>query len=261
MKGRGRSGSAGPILAGDHALVALGVATALAAGLCACKPSKVPAQEPAQEPAPAAAAPGPKLAPVAIAEKSVGVGGSDVHVLEAGSPASPSILLLHGARYSSATWRELGTLDVLARDGFHAVAVDLPGFGASPASNVPREELLGRMIDALQLTRPVLVAPSMSGELALPFAAHHPESIAGLVAIAPAGIEQSAGELAGSALPALIVWGSADDIVPLAQADRLAAALPNARKLVIEGAGHACYRDRPERFHAELLEFAHGLAR
>ena len=189
------------------------------------------------------------------------VGGSAVRVLSAGSASAPPILLLHGARFSAQTWRELGTLDLLAREGFRALAVDLPGFGASPASNVPRDELLRRLIEALDLDRPVVVAPSMSGEFALPLAAHHPELLAGLVAIAPAGIDRFAGELGGSALPALIVWGSADEVVPLAEADRLAAALPNARKLVMEGAGHACYRDAPERFHAELVAFAHGLAR
>jgi pimeloyl-ACP methyl ester carboxylesterase len=237
--------------------IALGLATGLAAGVCACKPSKGPAQEPAPAPSATTAQPGP----VSIAEESVEVGGSAVRVLAAGSASAPPILLLHGARYSSETWRELGTLDVLAREGFRALAVDLPGFGASPASDVPREELLGSLIEALHLQRPVVVAPSMSGEVALPLAARHAESIAGLVAIAPAGIDHYAGELTGSALQALIVWGSADDIVPLAEADRLAAMLPNARKLVIEGAGHACYRDAPERFHAELLAFARGLAR
>jgi abhydrolase domain-containing protein 14 len=251
MNGRRRGGLAGWVL------IALGLAAGLAVGIDACKASKRPAQEPAPTPAATAAHP----TPVSIAEKSVEIGGSAVRVLEAGSASAPPILLLHGARYSSETWRELGTLELLARDGFHAVAVDLPGFGASPASNVPREELLGSLIDALHLDRPVVVAPSMSGEVALPLAAQHPEWIAGLVAIAPAGIERYADELAGSALPALIVWGSADDIVPLSEADRLAAALPNARKLVIEGAGHACYRDQPERFYAALAEFARGLAR
>ncbi len=251
MSGRGRSGFDGRIL------IALGLAAGLAAGDCACKPSKDPAQEPAPAPSATTAQPGP----VSISEESVEVGGSAVRVLAAGSASAPPILLLHGARYSSETWRELGTLDLLAREGFRALAVDLPGFGASPASNVPREELLGSLIAALHVNRPLVVAPSMSGEVALPLAARHPESIAGLVAIAPAGIDRFAGELTGSALQALIVWGSADDIVPLAEADRLAAALPHARKLVIEGAGHACYRDQPERFHAELLAFARGLAR
>lgn len=44
-----------------------------------------------------------------------------------------SVLLLHGARYTSSTWVDLGTLAALARRGFRAVAVDLPAHGGSGA--------------------------------------------------------------------------------------------------------------------------------
>jgi abhydrolase domain-containing protein 14 len=168
----------------------------------------------------------------AIEPFEVALEGQPVRGLRLGPSDDRPVLLLHGARYSSATWRELGTLDALAREGFRAVAVDLPGFGQSPPSTVPDDELLARLLAALELERPLVVAPSMSGGFALPLAARRPELLAGLVAIAPGAIERYAGELAGSALPALIVWGSKDDIIPLAEADRLAAALPQARKLV-----------------------------
>jgi pimeloyl-ACP methyl ester carboxylesterase len=184
-----------------------------------------------------------------------------VHVLKSGRPDSPSVLLLHGARFSAETWRELGTLELLAREGFHAVAVDLPGFGESPASELPREEVLPALLGALGLRRPVVVAPSMSGELALALAASQPQLLAGLVAVAPAGIEHFAGGTGARALPALLVWGSDDKIVPVSAADALAAALPGSRKLVIEGAGHACYLDDPQTFHAEVIDFARACSR
>ena len=37
------------------------------------------------------------------------------------------MVLLHGQAFSSKTWEELGTLALLATNGFQALAMDLPG--------------------------------------------------------------------------------------------------------------------------------------
>jgi pimeloyl-ACP methyl ester carboxylesterase len=190
-----------------------------------------------------------------VTELQVDVDGSRVHLLHAGPEDGEPVLLLHGARFSSQTWRELGTLEALASRGYRAVAVDLPGYGRSTASELEPEAFLDALLEALGPQRPVVVCPSMSGAFALPLAAHHPERLAGLVAVAPVGIEQNLEALRGSSLHALLVWGENDQVVPLAAADRLAAALTDVRKVVLPGAGHACYLDAPERFHVELLDF------
>jgi pimeloyl-ACP methyl ester carboxylesterase len=190
----------------------------------------------------------------AIAEREIGIGTGRIHALEAGPADAPSLLMLHGASFTSETWRELGTIDLVASRGLRAVAVDLPGFGRSTAVDVPRDVLLGKLIPALGLERPVVLAASMSGGFVLPLVAHDPSSVGGLVLVAPAGSAEIAKALEGTDLPLLVVWGTEDSIFPVSQADALAASVPGARKLVLEGARHPAYLDRPDEFHAALLE-------
>ncbi len=176
-----------------------------------------------------------------------------------GPAEGPAVLLLHGARFRAATWDELGTLDLLAERGWRAVAVDLPGYGDSPArADLAPADQLAWLLDALDLVRPVVVAPSMSGRLALPHAARHPETLRALVAVAPVEVPRWApalAELGADAPPALLVWGERDAVVPAAHARQLAEALSGSRVVTLPGAEHACYLPDPGPFHAALVEF------
>jgi pimeloyl-ACP methyl ester carboxylesterase len=179
-----------------------------------------------------------------------------IHYLEAGGSGRPAVLLLHGASFSAQTWQDLGTLSLLAGQGCRAVAADLPGFGQSEPGNPDEPEaFLAELLEQLTIDRPVLVAPSMSGGYSLPLVARHPEKLRGFVAVAPVGIARYEPELAGNRLPVLAVWGGDDRIVPLEQAERLVRALPKARLVVLENAGHACYLQATAEFHQHLTQF------
>ena len=104
-------------------------------------------------------------------------------------------------------------------------------------------------------TSPVIVFPSMSGTFAFPFAVAHPELVAGLVPIAPVAITDWGAKLSGSTLPALIVWGEADTVIPLSQAETLHQLLPKSEKLILPKASPPCDLDDPATFHAGLLKF------
>ena len=53
-----------------------------------------------------------------------------------------TVLLLHGMRFSSQSWTDLGTLHVLAALGYSAVAIDLPGNFAGGYQKRGTQEIL-----------------------------------------------------------------------------------------------------------------------
>jgi pimeloyl-ACP methyl ester carboxylesterase len=181
--------------------------------------------------------------------------GARVHFLSAGKASAPAVLLLHGARFSSRTWHELGTLELLAKSGLRAVAVDLPGYGASEQSSREPREFLPALLDALELDKPVIVSPSMSGRFAYRLLVSSPERVGGFVAVAPAQTPEFAPKLAGASFPVLVVWGEKDTVFSPSQADLLVGSVPGSRKLILEGARHPSYLDQPEAFHDALVAF------
>lgn len=152
-------------------LRALAVVVTATMFLMACGPPKareVPIQsEPAEEePAPAAES------------FEMTVQGSRLHFLSAGDPRRSQVLFLHGARFSAETWRELGTLELLARQGYHALALDLPGYGNSEESTIPPDDFLASLLPLLSDRPMVLVSPSMSGRFSLPLVIERPSYVA-----------------------------------------------------------------------------------
>ena len=55
-------------------------------------------------------------------------------------------------------------------------------------------------------------------------------------------------------VPRLVVWGEDDQVIPVSQASVLAQAL-SGETLILAGASHPCYLDRPDEFHRALLDF------
>ncbi len=190
-----------------------------------------------------------------IESKYITLQQARIHYLEIGQPDWSSVLLLHGANFSAQTWHELGTLALLAQHGYRTVALDLPGFGQSEHTSLAPLAFLLALLEQLKLGQPILVSPSMSGIYSLPIVVAHPDKLTGFVPIAPVGIPTYEKQLQGNPLPTLAVWGSNDQIVPVKQAEKLCQLLPNAQKIILANAGHACYMRATADFHAHLLRF------
>ena len=76
--------------------------------------------------------------------------------------------------------------------------------------------------------------------------------------VAPVGIDDHRAALERVDVPTLVVWGDNDQVIPVSQASVLAEAL-DGETLILAGASHPCYLDRPDEFHRALLDFIRGL--
>ena len=101
----------------------------------------------------------------------------------------PALVLLHGIGNQSGAW--VLQLDALAAQ-FHVIAWDAPGYGESAALQAQSPAAddyagsLAALLDALEVSRAVLVGSSLGALIAGAFAARWPERVAGLILLNPA---------------------------------------------------------------------------
>jgi haloalkane dehalogenase len=68
-------------------------------------------------------------------------------------------------------------------------------------------------------------------------------------------LESYDGQLSRLGVPTLLLWGENDVFAPVAGAHRFKREIPEAKLVVIEGAGHFVYADEPRRCAGEIVEF------
>jgi pimeloyl-ACP methyl ester carboxylesterase len=118
--------------------------------------------------------------------RTVSVDGLDIFYREAGDPAAPTLLLLHGLPTSSRMFRNL--IPALA-DRFHLVAPDYPGFGHSSFpepgafeytfANLTR--IVERFIEVIGLERFSLYVQDYGAPIGLRIASRRPDRVQAIV--------------------------------------------------------------------------------
>jgi pimeloyl-ACP methyl ester carboxylesterase len=192
------------------------------------------------------------------------IGGHAVHAYRAtGTGQGPPVVLVHGLGGSANGWVRI--LRRLARDFSAVHAVDLPGNGFSPLpSSGPLA--LEQQLEVLHgFCREVVQAPafvvgnSLGGALSVILGSVHPEDVAALALVAPAGGEMTPGSFA-ELMRVLDVRTTADSVRLIRRLFHRAPLLailfaPQLKKMHATPAVRALHRNARERSHipAELL--------
>ena len=121
-----------------------------------------------------------------VTYKTVKIDGLDIFYREAGSPANPTVLLLHGFPTSSQMFRNL--MPQLAVR-YHVVAPDYPGYGYSSAPPVDKFDYtfdnLANVVDkftqALKLERYSLYVMDYGAPVGYRLAVKHPDRVQALI--------------------------------------------------------------------------------
>lgn len=106
-----------------------------------------------------------------------------LHTLQWGRPGAPALVCLHGTSMQASAWSALGT--ALA-PRFHVIAVDMRGHGRSdqPATGYALTDYaddVRALLDALGLERASLIGSSLGTQVAIAFAARHPQRVQRLI--------------------------------------------------------------------------------
>ncbi len=194
-----------------------------------------------------------------MSERYVELEGSRIRYIERGS--GRPVVLLHGASFNAEVWEKTGTLDAIARAGWRAISVDMPGYGKSEKGSFESvTSFLYRFTEAMNAKEAVVLGASLGGKEALAYAVTYPERVIGLVLIGAVGVwlyEDKLGAISNK--PALLIWGSEDTISPPENYRTLQKHI-RASELHIIGRIHPCYLEEPEQFNALVTGFLRKLS-
>ena len=120
----------------------------------------------------------PQLGSAPVRSRYVTTNGVRLFCLEAGPPAGPMVLLLHGFPELAYSWRH--QVAALGAAGFHVVAPDLPGYGRSDKPDVTYDcdwinACLIGVIDACGRERAVIAGHDWGGILVWTMARQYPD--------------------------------------------------------------------------------------
>ena len=198
---------------------------------------------------------------VEFMEKTLNVAGHKCQAFYSTAPGTP-IVFLHGLSYTIDIWEQIGVTELLIEKQVPFLVLDMP-YGLKTKCQPKTRNPEANLAFAAEAFKnifgsivPVLVGASIGGHIAIRYATKYP--VKGLFLIAPGRALEDADLFPFYSkfnFPIRIVWGSQDNIISGEEMRTLSEKLPKAKLLVYSGASHSAYKDEPERFKRDLLEF------
>jgi pimeloyl-ACP methyl ester carboxylesterase len=117
----------------------------------------------------------------------------ETHVLTAGAPYAPPMVVLHGINVNALNWK---AQIVNLSPYYHVIAPDIPGFAGKSAPNRlsyhndDYAHWLRCVLDAFGISSAIIAGSSGGGYFALKYAAVYPEQTSRLILVNPCGISR-----------------------------------------------------------------------
>jgi pimeloyl-ACP methyl ester carboxylesterase len=119
-------------------------------------------------------------------------GDIELFIQEMGPSSGPAVVFIHGAGAWGGLWRE--TMTALSEAGFRCIAIDVPPFGFSESSKtaaygrVDQAKRIIAALDALQISRAILIGHSFGGGATVETALMIPNRIEAMVLVDVGGL-------------------------------------------------------------------------
>ncbi len=200
-----------------------------------------------------------------VSEKYAELNGKKVHYFEDDikSPAV-DLIFLHGKSFKAQTWIDLKPWEYLSKEGIKGIYLDIPGWGNSEPNDKydvssPDYSGMSKFIedftDYLGLKKFYLLGASFSVPFVLRYALDKPEKVQKLILVGGVFAKGIENKLQKINIPALIIYGENDTVVGLEPAEKYSKILPINKKIIVKGARHPLYLDKPNEFFEHLVEF------
>jgi pimeloyl-ACP methyl ester carboxylesterase len=186
--------------------------------------------------------------------RTVPVGATELRYRTEGE-GDLKILLLHGLNSHSGTWRK--TFPAFA-SRYSVFAPSLPPHVGQVSAALVEEYsgYVGEMSRKLDITDATVIGNSMGGWIGMRLASLHREAVSRLVLEDTAGARsEDAKALEHAGIPALIIWGETDDVLPVSEGRDLHSRLIGSQLKIIHGAGHVPHWQEPDVFNGLVTDF------